>query len=90
MSGQRTAPGRRDFLRDALSYLGGWGLILKQAGIFFPPPESVSIPLVITGGLLVGVPGLAQLVMWWLQVQAGTPGISGPPSGPVDPPPPPS
>jgi len=78
-----TQPGRWTFLRDATSYFGGWALILKQAGIIFDPPAQASLPLVVTGGLLIGVPGLLQIVLWWVGNRAG---ISGPPSGPALPP----
>jgi hypothetical protein len=56
-------------------------LILKQAGIGFTPPPALSLPLLVTGGLLVGVPGLAQLILWWLSGR--TPGA---PSSPPEPP----
>jgi hypothetical protein len=47
-----------------MSYTGGWLLIFKQAGIFFAPPVQTNETLIWVAGLLIGVPGLAQLIAW--------------------------
>jgi hypothetical protein len=71
-------------VRDVSSYLLGAALVLKQSGLGFAPPPQVSLPVLLVGGLLVGVPGLAQLVMWGFRAAApGSAGISGQPSGPA-------
>jgi len=78
VSSQRARPGRTTVLRDGASWIFGWLLIFKQAGILFPAPDTVSLPLVVMGGLIIGVPGLAQLVLWGLQIWAGQAGTAGP------------
>lgn len=47
-------------IKDVLSYLGGWGLIVHQA-LFVPPPD-FNLTLVLLGGTLVGIPGVSQLL----------------------------
>jgi hypothetical protein len=47
-------------VKDILSYLGGWGLIIHQA-IVVPPPD-FNVTLVLLGGTLVGIPGVSQLL----------------------------
>lgn len=56
-----TRPSTRELLRDVASFIGGWSLILKQAGIFFDPPAQPSEILIGVGALIIGVPGFAQL-----------------------------
>lgn len=74
-------------LRDVTSYIGGWLLIFKQAGILFAPPAQTNETLIWVAGLLIGVPGLAQLIAW--KTGGGTPaGTAGPPALPASPPPP--
>lgn len=51
--------------KDAVSYVGGWIIILKQAGIGFAPPTQVNAVLVAVGVVLIGVPGLSQLALAW-------------------------
>lgn len=51
--------------KDAVSYVGGWVIILKQAGIVFAPPTQVNAVLVAVGVVLIGVPGLSQLALAW-------------------------
>lgn len=54
-------PGLRRILLDTLSWVGGWMIIFKQAGILFVPPSQVNETLIWMGAALVGVPGLTQL-----------------------------
>ncbi|AGL19488.1 hypothetical protein [Actinoplanes sp. N902-109] len=56
----RRKPGVFTVVKDALSYLGGWALILHQAVIV--PPKDFNLTLVLLGGALVGVPGVSQLL----------------------------
>ena len=56
------SPGKVTVVRDVVSYVGGWLLIFKQAGVLFTPPDQVSPLLVILSALLIGVPGLVQLI----------------------------
>ncbi len=60
MSTRRRRPGAVTVVKDALSYLGGWGLIAHQA--LFVPPQDFNLWLLAVGGLLVGVPGFSQLL----------------------------
>jgi hypothetical protein len=46
--------------KDALSYLGGWGLIAHQALVV--QPQDFNLTLVLLGGTLVGIPGVGQLL----------------------------
>jgi len=39
-------------------------LLAKQAGIFFSPPTSPNDMLILVGALLIGVPGIAQVIAW--------------------------
>lgn len=57
-------PSRLGVLRDITSYLGGWALIFKQAGILFVPPAQANETLIWVAGLLIGVPGIAQIIAW--------------------------
>lgn len=53
-------PSTLTVVKDVLSYLGGWGLILHQALIV--PPKDFNLTLVLLGGALVGIPGVGQLL----------------------------
>jgi hypothetical protein len=46
--------------KDVLSYLGGWALIVHQAA--FVQPQDFNLSLVLLGGMLVGIPGVGQLL----------------------------
>lgn len=54
-------------VKDILSYLGGWGLIVHQALVV--PPQDFNLTLVLLGGTLVGIPGVGQL----LALRTGSP-----------------
>jgi hypothetical protein len=60
MSTRRRRPSTFTVVKDILSYLGGWGLILHQA-LIVPPPD-FNLTLVLLGGTLVGIPGVGQLL----------------------------
>lgn len=45
--------------RDALSFMGGWFIILYQ--MLAVPPEKVNEWFLLLGGSLINVPGIAQL-----------------------------
>ena len=47
-------------VKDIVSYLGGWALIIHQAVIV--PPADFNLTLVLLGGTLVGIPGVGQLL----------------------------
>lgn len=47
-------------VKDCLSYLGGWALIVHQAAIV--SPRDFNLWLLALGGALVGVPGFGQLL----------------------------
>ncbi|GAA2681655.1 hypothetical protein [Actinoplanes palleronii] len=53
-------PGTVTLVKDLLSYLGGWALIVHQA--VFVPPADFNLTLVLLGGTLVGIPGVGQLL----------------------------
>lgn len=53
-------PSTLTVVKDILSYLGGWGLILHQALIV--PPKDFNLSLALLGGALVGIPGVSQLL----------------------------
>jgi hypothetical protein len=59
VSAQRRIGGRPSpitLLRDIASFILGWVLIFKQAGILFEPPSQVNLPLLILAATLVGTP----------------------------------
>lgn len=61
MSTRRTrGPSTVTVVKDLVSYLGGWGLILHQALVV--PPQDFNLTLVLLGGALVGIPGVGQLL----------------------------
>lgn len=79
MSTQR---GRLTYIRDAILFVVGVALILKQAGIGFPPPEGgVELELLFIGALFCNGP----LFLSYLGARRGSPGLP-----PVSEPPPPS
>lgn len=49
-------------LRDGASFLGGWAIIFKQAGIFFEPPPHPNEILIGIAALIIGVPGVAHIL----------------------------
>ncbi len=65
-------------LRDVASFLGGWALIFKQAGILFDPPAHPSEVLILLAAVAIGIPGAAQL----LAARAGQGAPTAPPSSP--------
>jgi hypothetical protein len=66
-------PSTLTVVKDVLSYLGGWGLILHQALVV--PPKDFNLTLVLLGGTLVGIPGVGQL----LAIRTGGSSSSSPP-----------
>lgn len=46
---------------DLSTYLGGWAIIAKEAGLFFAPPSQVNETLIWVAATMIGVPGLRQL-----------------------------
>ena len=85
MSPRRRKPGTFTIVKDTLSYLGGWGLILHQA--LFVPPQDFNLSLLLVGGALVGVPGVSQLLA--MRTGAG-PSASPPPESEPSPSPSPN
>lgn len=74
-------PRARTYIRDTISYLGGWGLIVHQVG--FVPRGDFNLWALLLGGLLVGAPGLAQLMPSVVQIIARQLGTELPPSPPL-------
>jgi len=64
-------PGLSTLVRDTATWVGGWIIIFKQAGIGFAPPGQVSETLIWMAGALIGVPGIMQV---WQGVRSGQPG----------------
>jgi hypothetical protein len=64
-------PSTWTILRDAGSWIGGWLIIFKQAGILFDPPPQTNETLVWMAAVLIGVPGVAQL--WLARYGQSTP-----------------
>lgn len=62
--------------RDVTSYVGGWLLICKQAGIVFVPPPQPNDTLIWIAALLIGVPGVAQIIAMRFGGSAASPGGS--------------
>lgn len=58
-----TRPGFSRVLLDTASWLGGWIIIFKQAGILFVPPAQVNETLVWLAAAMIGVPGVAQILL---------------------------
>lgn len=56
--------------KDLGSYIGGWILLFKQAGIFFAPPAQISEIWITIGVVAIGIPGLSQL--WLARFGKGT------------------
>lgn len=75
-------PSTATVVKDILSYLGGWGLIVHQALVV--PAADFNLTLVLLGGTLVGIPGVGQL----LALRTG--GSPSEPAEPESPSPPPS
>jgi len=48
--------------RDVASYVLGWALMDSQAGIFTDPPPHPNETLMWIAALLIGVPGVAQVI----------------------------
>jgi hypothetical protein len=77
-------PGLSTLVRDTATWVGGWVIIFKQAGIGFAPPSQVSETLIWMAGALIGVPGIMQV---WQGVRSGQSGQqtgtgASPPSAP--------
>lgn len=65
---RRRRPDRFTVIKDVVSYIGGWGLILHQA-LIVPRPD-FNLWLLGVGAGLVGAPGVGQL---WAMRTAGSP-----------------
>lgn len=63
MSKRRRGPGPIEVAKDLGTYIGGWIIIFKQAGIFFAPPTQISDLWVGVAVVMIGVPGLSQLYL---------------------------
>ena len=74
-------PGVRRVLLDTATWFGGWALIFKQAGILFAPPSHVNETLILVGAAMIGVPGVASVLM----ARFGGTGTPASPSPPVEP-----
>lgn len=70
-------------LRDAISFMLGWAMMLKQAGIFFEPPETFQFWVLAIGALVAGVPGFAQVLAWRFGATGGSPSAPVPPPAPL-------
>lgn len=87
MSARRARkPRTGTYIKDVLSYLGGWGLIVHQ--VAFVPRGDFNLWALGLGALLIGEPGLAQLrpylgqiLIRWLtgQLPSGSPVEDSPP-----------
>jgi hypothetical protein len=55
-------PGVLSYARDIGSYLIGVALMFKQAGIIFTPPAAPNETMIWIAALLIGVPGVAQII----------------------------
>lgn len=73
-------PGAFTVLRDAATWVGGWMIIFKQAGLFFDPPPQVNETLVWMAAALIGVPGVVQI--WQARSGGGTSTGESPPPSP--------
>jgi hypothetical protein len=51
-------------------------VIARQAGIFFAPPQTVSIELLTVGALMSNVPGILHVIAW--RSGASTASLSSP------------
>lgn len=71
-------PGFITVIKDVASYIGGWIIILKQAGIVFAPPSQTSSVLIAVGVVLIGVPGLSQIALAWFGKLTSTGGPQPP------------
>lgn len=70
------------YLRDTCLFAFGVALVMKQAGMWFAPPEGgPSIPLIIVGALFCNGP----LVIQALAIRFGTSGSPGPSVPPASP-----
>jgi len=56
-------PGLLTVARDVASWVGGWLIIFRQAGIIFDPPAQANETLIWVGAVLVGVPGALQILV---------------------------
>jgi len=75
-------PGLITVLRDGGTWVGGWILVFKQAGILFAPPAQVNEFLVSLAALMIGVPGVAQLLQLRFGKDTSTPASPVPPPSP--------
>lgn len=73
-------------LADPISYVLGWVLLDSQVGIIRHAPDHPSETAMWIAALLIGVPGVLQVLMWRFgQGGSSTPaGLSSPPPVPVD------
>jgi hypothetical protein len=74
-------PGVLTLARDTATYLGGWLLIFKQAGILFAPPVQPNEALIWAGLALITGTGVAQIIA----LRSGTGGPSSSSVAPVSP-----
>jgi hypothetical protein len=71
------------YVMDLAVFIIGALIILKQAGLFFSPPEGgPSIELLAIGALCCNVPGILQIIQWRSGTASSPPGAAGSPSGP--------
>lgn len=77
---ERRSTGTLTVLRDAASFLGGWAIIFKQAGILFDPPAQPNEVLIGMAALIIGVPGVAHILTARFGGQPTAPPPSPPPA----------
>lgn len=63
-------------LWDAVSTIGGWAVLFSQAGIGFPPPAQTSEMLIIGSLVLIGSPGVTNLLAFRFGGTASPPPVS--------------
>lgn len=74
-------PGWLTYIRDTAVFIIGALIILKQAGLFFPPPPGgPSIELLAIGALCCNVPGILQVIQWRSGTQPSQPEVPPSPS----------
>lgn len=74
-------PGWLTYIRDTVIFVIGALIILKQAGLFFPPPpDGPSIELLAMGALCCNVPGILQVIQWRSGTGSSSSGAEASPS----------